>query len=105
VAIEDESYGTLEQFALLVRLAVGQLVAAGQRHVAILDDPLTHADLAKHRRMLEILQDVAAGRARGDDGTPPAPLQMLILTCHPERFDHLVHAKQIDLATAIRRDF
>ena len=102
VSLDDESYGTLEQLALLVRLAVGRLVAGGKRHVALLDDPLTHADTAKHRRMVEILQDVAAGHGTSDDGSPISPLQVLIFTCHPERFDYLTNAKQIDLKQKIQ---
>ena len=105
VALADESFGTLEQMALLIRLAVGRLVANGERQVAILDDPLTHADAGKHRRMLEILQDAAAGsRAEGNGVAAPAPLQILIFTCHPERFDHLPSARQVDLRECIVRD-
>ena len=102
VSLDDESYGTLEQLALLVRLAVGRLVAGGKRHVTLLDDPLTHADTAKHRRMVEILQEVAAGRGTIEDGSPISPLQVLIFTCHPERFDYLANAKQIDLKQRIQ---
>lgn len=98
--LDLESHGTHEQLALLVRLAVGGLLAKGERQLAILDDPLTHADKIKHRRMQDILQLAAAGSA----GTGPSvagPLQIVILTCHPERFDYLRGALQIDLEQAI----
>ncbi len=99
--IADESYGTGEQLSLLVRLALGGILAKAEPVVAILDDPLAHADAGKHRNLLNILRLAADG---GPGWTPPAgPLQILILTCHPERFDHLPGATHIDLAKAIRR--
>eukprot|EP00913_Durusdinium_trenchii_P023356 g21934.t1 len=57
VAISEESYGTIEQIALLIRLAAGRLLAKDEPHVAILDDPLTHADDSKHRLMIDILEE------------------------------------------------
>ncbi|HUG94391.1 MAG TPA: AAA family ATPase [Planctomycetaceae bacterium] len=102
VVLADESFGTMEQLAMLVRLAVGGLLAGDERQVAILDDPLTHADSGKHRRMLEILEEAARGRHTGN-GSAVAPLQILVFTCHPERFDHVPSAKQIDLAARITR--
>lgn len=96
--VDEESWGTQEQFALLVRLAVGRLLANGQRQTTILDDPLTHADAYKHRQMLAILEEVANGKLTGDgEQTQISPLQMLIFTCHPDRFDHLTAAHNISL--------
>jgi DNA repair exonuclease SbcCD ATPase subunit len=97
----DESYGTAEQLSLLVRLALGGVLARGEPVVALLDDPLAHADAAKHRRVLDVLRRAAEGDA---GSTPPAGcLQILILTCHPDRFDHLPGAHHIDLAQHICR--
>ena len=42
VSLDAESYGTVEQLALLVRLALGGLLAEDETQVAILDDPLAH---------------------------------------------------------------
>ena len=44
--------------------------------------------------MVEILQSAARG-----DGQPggAGPLQILLLTCHPERFASVAGAQQIDL--------
>jgi len=101
-ALSDESYGTGEQLSLLVRLALGGTLARDEPTVAILDDPLAHADAAKHRRILDVLRLAAEGSAAW---TPPAgPLQILIFTCHPDRFDYLTSARQIDLASLIVRE-
>jgi DNA repair exonuclease SbcCD ATPase subunit len=101
ICLDEESYGTEEQLSLLVRLALGGVLAKDEPHVVILDDPLAHADPLKHRRLLDILRLAAAGNPSAQ---PPAgPLQVLILTCHPDRFDHLPDAHHIDLARAIQR--
>lgn len=101
VELERESYGTLEQLSLLIRLAVGGLLATNEPAVAILDDPLAHADPTKHRKMLDILARAAQGEPQGVH--PTGPLQLIVLTCHAERFDYLKDAQQLDLARLIRR--
>lgn len=94
-----ESFGTVEQLALLVRLAAGSALAGETRQVAVLDDPLAHADAVKHRRMLEIFTQVVRQPPEQREG-----LQLLILTCHPERYDRLPpDVPVIDLAEALRR--
>ena len=98
---ERESYGTLEQLSLLVRLAVGGLLAKNEAAVAILDDPLAHADLGKHRKMLDILDRAARGEPNSPH--PTGPLQLILLTCHAERFDYLSDAQHFDLAKLIQR--
>ncbi len=99
IAIDDESYGTGEQLSLLVRLALGGILAKSEPAVAILDDPLAHADSAKHRKVLDILRIAAEGNSAWN---PPAgPLQIIILTCHPDRFDYLSGARHYDLARLI----
>jgi DNA repair exonuclease SbcCD ATPase subunit len=84
-AIGEESTGAQEQIGMLVRLALGStLASAAEPAVAIFDDPLTHGDVARLNTMRVILRRAAEG-----DQTlnPPAgPLQILILTCHPEWF-------------------
>src|SRR6185369_12781693 len=101
VALERESYGTLEQLSLLIRLAVGGLLAKAEPAVAILDDPLTHADPAKHKKMLDLL--VCASRGDPAGPHPTGPLQLIVLTCHPERFADLKDAQRFDLARLVRR--
>jgi uncharacterized protein YhaN len=100
--LSDESYGTGEQLSLLVRLAIGGILAADEPAVAILDDPLAHADADKHRRILDIMRVAAEGNS---SWIPPAGrLQMLIFTCHPERFEHLSGVHLIDLTKLIVRE-
>jgi hypothetical protein len=73
--ISEESTGAQEQIDMLVRLALGSLLASAEEPaVAILDNPLTHCDVGRP--------------AEGDANlSPPAgPLQIIILTCHPEWF-------------------
>jgi uncharacterized protein YhaN len=101
VEMARESYGTQEQLSILIRLAVGGLLAVKESAVAILDDPLAHADDGKHRRMLDILTRAAHGEPHGPH--PTGPLQLIILTCHADRFDYLADSQQIDLARLIRR--
>ena len=84
-AIEEESTGSQEQIGMLVRLALGSLLtSANEPAVAILDDPLTHCDVGRLNKMRAILRRAAEG---DPNLTPPAgPLQIIILTCHPEWF-------------------
>lgn len=101
VNLEVESYGTGEQLSLLVRLALGGVLARDEPVAAILDDPLAHADPGKHRKILDVIRLAAAGNAAWN---PPAgPMQIIVLTCHPDRFDYLPGAKHIDLAQLIAR--
>lgn len=101
-ALMDESYGTAEQLSLLVRLALGGALAKDEPVSALLDDPLAHADALKHRRMLDVLRMAAEGNPTWQ---PPAGrLQILVFTCHPERFDYLTTSRQIDLASLIVRE-
>ncbi len=83
--LDEESTGAQEQIGMLVRLGLGSvLTSASEPAVAILDDPLTHCDIGRLNRMRVILRRIAEG-----DSTlsPPAgPMQIVILTCHPEWF-------------------
>jgi len=80
------SYGERELLSTIVRLAYGAMLAREEPQAVILDDPLAHSDSFYHQRMLAILEDAARKN-----------LQLIILTCHPERFDHLRDAQMIDL--------
>jgi len=85
------SYGELEQLGTLVRLAYACVLAKDEPQAVILDDPLAHSDSVRHRRMLDVLAD--AGKRN---------LQIIVLTCHPDRFDQLTGANIIDLEAAKR---
>jgi hypothetical protein len=99
--LDEESTGAQEQIGMLVRLALGSLLtSAGEPAVAILDDPLTHCDLGRLNKMRVILRRAAEGDAKQD---PPAgPLQIIILTCHPEGFRD-EKATVIDLENEMER--
>jgi AAA domain len=86
LALDEESTGTIEQIALMVRLGLGSILSKGSEPVAaVLDDPLTHGDVVRLNRMRAVLRSAAAGESASD---PPAgPLQILVFTCHPERFE------------------
>ena len=92
----DESTGTIEQLALMVRLALGSTLSTPTEPVvALLDDPLTHSDVVRLDRMRAVLKHAAAG---DPSSTPPAgPLQIVVFTCHPEWFA-IDGAKLVDLA-------
>ena len=65
-ALDEESTGAQEQIAMLVRLALGSILAsAAEPAIAILDDPLTHCDVGRLSRMRAILHRAAARRSNG----------------------------------------
>ncbi|MBT9140551.1 MAG: Chromosome partition protein Smc [Dehalococcoidia bacterium] len=68
------SYGTREQLGLLVRLALGQILAKDERQIIILDDPLTNTDDIRLKHCLQIVEEAAK------------KLQVILLTCHPARY-------------------
>src|SRR5262249_35092296 len=85
LAIANESSGTIEQLGLMIRLALGATLSSFEEPaVAVLDDPLTHSALPRLTQMRGVLRSAAAG-----DAAPNAqagPLQIIVLTCHPEWF-------------------
>ncbi len=64
------SFGTQEQLAFLVRLALGKLLGEDERVAVVLDDPLVNTDPARFDEALGIIQE-ASRKA-----------QVFILTCH-----------------------
>ena len=83
---EATSYGEREQLGILVRLAYGAALAQDEKQVVIIDDPLAHSDDELHERMLAILGEAADKN-----------LQILVLTCHADRFRKLAGAVTVDL--------
>lgn len=73
-AFEQLSQGAKEQLLLCLRLAVAQELATDEPQVLILDDVLVNTDCVRQDRILDVL------------GAQAARLQILILTCHPERY-------------------
>ena len=68
------SQGAKEQLLLCLRLAVAGEVSTNGHKLVVLDDVLVNTDGQRQQRVLDLLQTVAS------------QLQILILTCHPERY-------------------
>lgn len=72
------SFGTREQLSLISRLAYADLLAAADRPtLVIIDDGLVNSDTARLSRMKRILQEAARRH------------QILLFSCHPERWQDL----------------
>jgi len=68
------SQGAKEQLLLCLRLAVAQELVSDEPQVLILDDVLVNTDPVRQERVLDLLSSLSAN------------LQILILTCHPDRY-------------------
>jgi len=73
-AFDQLSQGAKEQLLLCLRLAVAQELATDEPQVLILDDVLVNTDPIRQERILDVL------------GAQADRLQILILTCHPDRY-------------------
>lgn len=85
VSLDQLSGGEREQLYFAVRLALADVAFAGQRQLVVLDDVFTYTDTTRLARIATIL-DEAADR-----------FQIVLLTCHPERYRGLPNAKFFDL--------
>ncbi len=74
VDVADLSTGAKEQLAILIRLALTQIVQVGEPFPVILDDEFAHSDPDRIAMMNNIFSDF------GDDQ------QFIMLTCTPEKF-------------------
>jgi DNA repair exonuclease SbcCD ATPase subunit len=90
VAIENISGGEREQIYLATRLALADVLAKGERQMVVLDDVLVATDAGRLARVMAILEEAAQR------------LQVLVLTCHPERYRGLEGATFFDLETIMR---
>jgi DNA repair protein SbcC/Rad50 len=82
------SGGEREQVYLATRLALAKVAAADERQLLVLDDVLTATDDERMRRICDVLEECAER------------LQIVILTCHPERFSGLVGARLAEMQRA-----
>lgn len=73
-SFESLSQGAREQLLLCLRIAVAQELATESPQTLILDDVLVNTDAVRQERVLDLL------------GTLAVDLQILILTCHPDRY-------------------
>jgi chromosome segregation ATPase len=85
ITLDQVSGGEREQIYLATRLALAELLASAERQLVVLDDVLTFTDAARMARVLDVLEESALR------------LQILIITCHPERYRGLTAAQFIDL--------
>jgi len=92
VPLESVSGGEREQIYLATRLALADVLARDERQLAVLDDVLTFTDAGRLARVMTILEEAAQH------------LQLLILTCHPERYRALEDAHFFDLEAIVRAD-
>ena len=90
VDVENLSGGEREQLYIATRLALADLLAKGERQLVVLDDVLTFTDTGRLARVMGLLEEAAER------------LQVLILTCHPERYATLREATLMDLEALIR---
>ena len=86
VDVADLSTGAKEQLAILIRLALTQIVQVGEPFPVILDDEFAHSDPERIAMMNNIFSDFADEQ------------QFIMLTCNPEKFSGYKPAKTIDLA-------
>jgi len=90
VSVEQVSGGEREQIYIATRLALADVLARGERQLVVLDDVLTATDAGRLARVMGILEEAAQR------------LQVLVLTCHPERYRGLEGANFIDLEGILR---
>jgi DNA repair exonuclease SbcCD ATPase subunit len=85
VELTNLSGGEQEQLFLIIRLALGQVLAKDERQLVVLDDVLNATDTGRLARVLTLLEECADR------------LQIVILTCHPERYRGLEAATFFNL--------
>lgn len=84
--LDDLSSGAEEQLFLVTRLALAQYLAEKERMLFVFDDSLVNTDPSRHERFLAILEEAAER------------LQVVLLTCHGERYRTLQAAKAFSLS-------
>ena len=89
VSLKQASGGEREQIFLAARLALAEVIARRERQLVVLDDTLTATDAGRLARVMRVLEEAAQ------------KLQILILTCHPERYRALEGAHFINLEEAV----
>ena len=85
VPLHNLSGGEQEQLYLVARLALAEVLAKHQRQLVVLDDVLNATDPGRLARLLTLLEEVSDR------------LQIIILTCHPERYRALEGAEFFEL--------
>jgi uncharacterized protein YhaN len=87
VAIDEISFGTKEQLTFLCRLSLAELLTEStERLTVVLDDNLVHSDQTRMTRICEMLEQASE------------TIQIVIFTCHPERYESIRKKKTILLS-------
>lgn len=89
VTLDNLSGGEQEQLYLVTRLALAEVLGREERQLVVLDDVLTATDTGRLAKVMNVLEEAAQR------------LQILILTCHPERYRGLKRAAFFDLEALI----
>jgi DNA repair exonuclease SbcCD ATPase subunit len=89
VALEHLSGGEREQVYFAVRLALADIAFRGRRELLVLDDVFVYTDMTRVARIVSILEEAAER------------FQIVLLTCHPERYRGIPSAKFFDLAELV----
>lgn len=85
VEIKDLSTGAKEQLAILIRLALTQIVQVEEAFPVIMDDEFAHSDPNRITLMNNVFRDF------GDEQ------QFILFTCYPDKFSSYKGAKVIEL--------
>jgi len=88
VALSDLSGGEKEQVDFSVRLALAKQLARSERQLLVLDDSMSKTDPVRFEHILRLLEESTD------------QLQILILTCNPDRYKALTAASLHDLERA-----
>jgi len=89
--VTNASGGEQEQLHFATRLALAEVVAGAERNLIVLDDVLMATDAGRLARIMTVIEETAQR------------MQVLILTCHPERYSSLIGANIINLESLIRK--
>lgn len=89
VPLDQISGGEREQLYFAVRLALADVAFGDDRQLVVLDDVFTYTDTARLARIVTVLDEVAQR------------YQIVILTCHPERYRGLPNATFFDLEAIV----
>lgn len=90
VELHRLSGGEFEQVHFAARLAMADLFTTSEAQPVVFDDALMATDAARFQRILEMLE------------TRRERMQILILTCHPERYAALTGAHVVQMESAGR---
>ena len=85
VGLAPLSYGTKEQLAFLIRLALGEILSKEEKQLVILDDPLTNTHISRFKPALEIMREASM------------KLQLMVLTCHPSQYSELSDMNVVEM--------